>query len=136
MSLLRFDLDTQRELHSSLPRDSPTSFHLFYLAFPTRLPLLSLRIARDPRSFHLVLGKPTVFRVSPRFLLFSPPSSPFFFRDAARIIELSRGTFTRSLNRANDKRLFRLYRWLTDRTIISVGARVQRVLRYRIFDYD
>lgn len=136
MSLLRFDLDTQRELHSSLPRDSPTSFHLFYLAFPTRLPLLSLRIARDPPLVSPRAGKTDrVSRISP-FPPFPPPSSPFFFRDAARIIELSRGTFTRSLNRANDKRLFRLYRWLTDRTIISVGARVQRVLRYRIFDYD
>lgn len=118
------------------PLFSPSRFTHLFPSFLSRLSnaFLSFPFASRgiPARFTSVLGKPTVFRVS----LF-PPFSPSFFLSMPRVLS-SRGTFTRSLNRANDKRLFRLYRWLTELRSNNylVGPRVQRVLRYRIFDYD
>ena len=91
MSLLRFDLDTQRQLLSLSPplARSPRFTHLlrpflsrvsntFLLLF-----FLSLRPSLDDPSFVRVAGK-TVPSIPPPF----PPFSPFFFPSLDAIIEL------------------------------------------------
>lgn len=115
MSLLRFDLDTQRQLLS-----------------------LSPPLARSPRFTHLL--RPFLSRVSNTFLLLFFLSLRSFVRSrcwenrpfllflplfllSLLFFSVPRchyralpATFTRSLNRPNDKRLFRLYSVLVNRT--------------------
>ena len=135
MSLLRFDLDTQRQLLSLSPplARSPRFTHLlrpflsrvsntFLLLF-----FLSLRPSLDDPSFVRVAGK-TVPSIPPPF----PPFSPFFFSVPRCHYRALPATFTRSLNRPNDKRLYsvlvnRTSTW-NNRTIIwsETGLRSTR----------
>lgn len=136
MSLLRFDLDTQRQLLSLSPplARSPRFTHLlrpflsrvsntFLLLF-----FLSLRPSLDDPSFVRVAGK--IDRSS-----YSSPFSSFlsFFFSVPRChYRALPATFTRSLNRPNDKRLYsvlvnRTSTW-NNRTIIwsETGLRSTR----------
>lgn len=162
MSLLRFDLDTQRQLLSSLLDRSPrftrpaSSSVLFYPAFrtPSSSPSFpSVRGTHRDDPSRCWENRPTVLPTSlfSSFFLFSFLFSP---RRRCHYRALA-ATFTRSLNRANNKRLFRLYSVLVNRTsmwnnrtIICSGCdtprsflprdRVPRVqqLRYPILDYE